>query len=344
LGDGRADRRLPTRGSGPGLSLDAVLTIFLHRDGATRRVTSIDRSWLDPASKTVLWVDLAEPTIPEFLILSDSFGFHPLSVEDARAELQYPKIEAYDGYLYVILHGIDFHAGDKSFATHDVDFFLGPNCLVTVHDGHSASIKALAESVERNPKLISEGPVALFHRIVDSMVDHYRPEIEKLENRIDELEDAVFEHPSTGLVREILLVKREVAGLRRVVIPQRDVVARLARRDYVDISTDMSFRFRDVHDHLVRIVDDTTIFQDRISGVLDAHLTSASNRLNEVMKVLTVMSTIFMPLTLLSGLWGMNLLLPRFPGGDAAQFWWICGIIVAVTAGMLAAFRVRRWI
>jgi magnesium transporter len=122
------------------------------------------------------------------------------------------------------------------------------------------------------------------------------------------------------------------------------VVARLARRDYVDISTDMSFRFRDVYDHLVRIADDATIFQERITGVLDAHLTSASNRLNEVMKVLTVMSTIFMPLTLLSGLWGMNIPLPRFPGSDAAQFWWLAGAMTVVITGMLAAFRVRRWI
>jgi magnesium transporter len=321
-----------------------MLTIFVHRKGQTEKVTSLDRSWLAPSSNTFVWVDLSAPTIPELLILSESFSFHPLSVEDARADLQYPKIEAYDGYLYVILHGIDFHAGDKGIATHDVDFFLGANYLVTVHDGHAVSITGLAASVVRNPKLMNEGPVSLFHRLVDSMVDHYRPEIEKLEARIDELEDAVFEHPSPTLVRDILLVKREVAGLRRVVIPQRDVVARLARRDYVDISTDMSFRFRDVFDHLVRIADDATIFQDRVTGVLDAHLTSASNRLNEVMKVLTVMSTIFMPLTLLSGLWGMNIGLPRFPGSDAAQFWWLSGIMTIVIAGMLAAFRARKWI
>jgi magnesium transporter len=321
-----------------------VLTIFIHRNGQTEQVKSLERAWLAPTSNTFVWVDLAAPSIPELLILSDTFAFHPLSVEDARADLQYPKIEAYDGYLYVILHGIDFHAGEKGIATHDVDFFLGSNYLVTVHDGHSASIKHLAESVVRNPKLMHEGPVSLFHRIVDSMVDHYRPEVEKLEARIDEIEDAVFDHPSRTLIREILLVKREVAGLRRVVIPQRDVVSRLARRDYVDISTDMSFRFRDVYDHLVRIADDATIFQDRITGVLDAHLTSASNRLNEVMKVLTVMSTIFMPLTLLSGLWGMNIGLPRFPGSDAAQFWWLSGIMVVVISGMLAAFRVRKWI
>lgn len=320
-----------------------MLTIFTHRNGRTERVTSLERSWLAPASNTFVWVDLAAPSIPELLILSETFAFHPLSVEDARADLQYPKIEAYDGYLYVILHGIDFHPGTQGLATHDVDFFLGSNYLVTVHDGHSPAIMTLVDSVERNPKLMHEGPVALFHRLVDSMVDSYRPEVEKLEERIDELEDAVFEKPSRTLVREILRAKREVAGLRRVVIPQRDVVSRLARRDY-DISTDMSFRFRDVYDHLVRIADDATIVQDRITGVLDAYLTSASNRLNEVLKVLTVMSTIFMPLTLVSGLWGMNVVLPRFPGSDALQFWWLSGIMTVVVIGMLAAFRVRRWI
>src|SRR5215213_9583647 len=157
-----------------------MLSIFIHRNGQTERVRSLDRSWLAPASNTFVWVDLAAPSIPELLILSDSFAFHPLSVEDARAELQYPKIEAYDGYLYVILHGIDFHAGEKGIATHDVDFFLGPNYLVTVHDGHSRSIAALKENICRNPKMMSEGPVPLFHRVVDTMVDGYRPEVEKL--------------------------------------------------------------------------------------------------------------------------------------------------------------------
>lgn len=126
--------------------------------------------------------------------------------------------------------------------------------------------------------------------------------------------------------------------------PQRDVVARLARRDFVDISTEMAFRFRDVYDHLQRIVDDAALVQDRITGILDAHLSNVSNRLNEVMKVLTVVATVFMPPTLLAGLWGMNVALPRFPGGDAAQFWWVAGISFATIATMLGAFRRRRWI
>jgi magnesium transporter len=321
-----------------------VITIFVHRNGRTEPATSIDRSWLNPAAGVSFWVDLVAPSIPEALILSDTFGFHPLSVEDAMAELHFPKIEPYDNYLYVILHGIDFHGGDRAFATHDIDFFLGPTYLVTVHDGHSRSIAALGENVVRNSKIMGEGPVSLFHRIVDAMVDHYRPEVERLEQELDEIEDAVFDRPSPTLARRILEVKRQVATLRRIITPQRDVVARLARREYVDISTDMSFRFRDVYDDLVRIADDALIFQDRITGILEAHLSNVSNRLNEVMKVLTVMTTIFMPLTLLTGMWGMNIPLPRFPGPEAAQFWWIGGIMVAASVAMLALFRRLRWI
>jgi magnesium transporter len=320
-----------------------VVSIFVQRNGQTERVTSIDRSWLNPSSGAFLWVDLAKPSVLDALILSDTFQFHRLAVEDAMSERQYPKAEAYDGFLYVILHGISFQQGSVCFATHDVDFFLGPTYLVTVHDGTSRSIADLSDHVVRNQKLMSEGPVALFHRIVDAMVDHYRPEIEQLEDRIDALEEAVFDNPRSELVRQILNEKRDVATLRRIIQPQRDVVARLARRDFVDISTEMSFRFRDVYDHLVRVSDDALIFQDRISGILDAHLSNVSNRLNEVMKVLTIVSVVFLPLMLLTGAYGMNIPLPHFPGSDRAQFWWLVGVSAVITVMMLMYFRRKRW-
>lgn len=321
-----------------------MITIFLHRNGQTEQATSIDRAWLNPAAGTLLWVDLATPSIPEWLILSDTFAFHPLSVEDSMSTLQYPKIEPYDGYLYIVLHGIDFHRAEHGFATHDVDFFLGRNFLVTVHDGNSRSIATLREHCPRNANLMGEGPVALFHRIVDAMVDHYRPEVEKLETGLDEIEDQVFAEHQPALVRDILDQKRDVSSLRRVVIPQRDVIGRIARREFVDISSEMALRFRDVYDHLVQLNDEAYIFQDRISGILDAHLSNVSNRLNRVMKVLTVLTTVFMPLTLLSGLWGMNVRLPQFPGGEAMQFWWVVGIMTVTVSVMLALFRRLRWI
>ena len=322
-------------------------TIFVHRNGQTEQTTRIDRAWLNQASGAFVWVDLAAPSIPETLILSDTFGFHPLAVEDARSPVQYPKAEAYDGYLYVILHGIDFDTtrpDDRGFGTHDVDFFLGANYLVTVHDGHSPSLIELRDHATRNPKILGEGPVALFHRIVDALVDAYRPEVGKLEDRIDAIEEAVLGRPDPKLSRRILQAKREVASLRRVVTPQRDVIARLARREFVDISTEMSFRFRDVYDHLVRITDDGLIFQDRLTGILDAHLSNISNQLNQVMKVLAVVATIFMPLTLLTGVYGMNVPLPHFPGGGTAQFWWLSGISAALVVAMLNVFRRIRWI
>jgi magnesium transporter len=321
-----------------------VITINVHRNGQTQLAGSLDRAWIAPASDAIVWVDLAAPSIPESLILSDTFAFHPLSVEDAMSARQYPKVETYEKYLYVILHGIDFHGAQHAFETHDVDFFIGTNYLVTVHDGHAAAIADLREHAARNAKVLGEGPIALFHRIVDAMVDGYRPEVEKLQDRLDDLEKSIFVDPDPALVKRILEEKRTVAGLRRIVTPQRDVIARLSRRDFAEISTEMSFRFRDVYDHLVRIADDAMMFQDRITGMLDAHLSNVSNRLNEVMKVLTVVSTIFMPLTLLTGIFGMNVPLPRFPGGDALQFWWLSGIMTLVVAGMLGLFRRKRWI
>ena len=260
------------------------------------------------------------------------------------SELQYPRIESYDGYLYVVLHGIDFHKAEHGFSTRDVDFFVGRNFLVTVHQGFSRSIEQLRDHCPRNSKIMGEGSIALFHRIVDAMVDHYRPEVEKLDAALVELEEAVFEQSDPNLVRDILAQKRDVASLRRVTTPQRDVIGRLARREFVDISSEMAIRFRDVHDHLVRVNEEASLFQDRITGILDAHLSSVSNRLGRVMKVLTVLTTVFMPLTLLSGLWGMNIPLPRLPGGDAAQFWWVVGIMVGAVATMLLVLRFRRWI
>src|SRR5215831_16526923 len=187
-----------------------MVSIFVHRNGQTQQVTSLDRTWLNPAAGAIVWVDLSDPSIPESLILSDTFAFHPLSVEDAMSARQYPKAEAYDGYLYVILHGIHFQKGDKRFRTHDIDFFVGPNYLVTVHDGDSGTLQEMRDHATRNPKILGEGPVALLHRIVDGMVDSYRPEMDKLEDRIDDLEKQIFDRPDPSLVRSILDEKRQI--------------------------------------------------------------------------------------------------------------------------------------
>jgi magnesium transporter len=314
----------------------------VRRNGALQRAERVEPEWLDPSSGTTVWVDLAGLAGDEMQILADVFHLHPLSIEDARSSIQFPKAEPYPGYLYVVLHGIDVSKGKQAFATRDVDFFIGPNWLLTVHDGQSRSIAYLREVCDRHERLLSEGPVGLFHRIVDAMVDHYRPVMEALEQRIDELEEEAFTGQSE-LARRMLTTRHELAEMRRVLMPQRDVIGRLARREFSAISDEMAYRFRDVHDHVVRLADEAILFQERVTGILEVNLASISNRLNQVMKVLTVMSTIFLPLTVLSGMWGMNVPLPHFPGGDAAQFWWVGGIMLVVAVGMLAVFRRNRW-
>jgi magnesium transporter len=321
-----------------------MLSVFVNLQGQVRKSTMIDPAWLRPDSTATVWVDLASPAEEEARILRDVFHFHELSIEDALAEVHHPKIETYDGYVYVILHGIDFQAAKHRFATHDTDFFLGRNYLVTVHDGTSRSIQRMRDVCQRSSHLLEDGPGALMHRIVDMMVDNYGPEVEKLSEKLDQVEQQVFGDPRRNLVKDILTLKRDVAAMRRVVLPQRDVVSRLARREFSVISEQIAYRFRDVYDHLVRLTDESMLFHDRLSSLLDAHLASVSNRLNQVMKVLTVIATIFMPLTVLTGMWGMNVPLPAFPGGNVLQFWWILAIMLVTAAAMLLLFRKRRWL
>jgi magnesium transporter len=320
-----------------------LITVFVHQNGQTRFVDRVEPEWLDPASGATLWVDLKAPGDAERQLLSGVFGFHPLSVDDAVSALQFPKIETYPGYLYVVLHGIHAEPQHTQFATRDVDFFLGRNYLVTVHDGDSRSINAIREVCNRHEHILKEGPVALMHRIVDRMIDNYRPVFEEIEARVGRLEDEAFAgHERLSL--RVMRLKRDVSSMRRVLVPQRDAIGRLARREFPMISDELTYRFRDVYDHVVRLTDEAILFQDRITGIFEVNLSSVSNRLNQVMKLLTVMSTIFLPLTVLTGMWGMNIPLPHFLGGPDVQFWWILGLMIAISGAMLVFFRRKKWL
>ena len=323
-----------------------MIQVFAHTHqlGTTRRADHVDPAWLRPDSGVTVWVDLMNPSPEEGRILSDVFHFHELAVEDALGTTHFPKVESYGEYLYLILHRIDFKAPEHCFRTYDVDFFLGPSYLVTIHSGDSRSIEQISQVCSRNARALGEGSAALMHRIIDAMVDNYRPEIEELGERLDELEQEVFEHSTPMLAKKILDFKADVSSLRRVVQPQRDVVGRLARREFPFIDEQISYRFRDVHDHLVRLADESMFFQDRITSLLDAHLTTVSNQLNSVMKVLTVIATVFMPLTFITGLYGMNVDLPHFGLGGTTVFWVLMVVMMGVVGGMLIYFHKRGWI
>jgi magnesium transporter len=320
--------------------------VLVHRDGVTQEAAAVDPAWLQPGAAEQLWVDLDATGDAERHVLANVFRFHDLAVEDALSDVHHPKIEAYEGFLYLILHGIAADGDDeqRGFDTRDVDFFLGPNFLVTVHHARSRSIEEERAICLRHESILSEGPAGLLHRLLDRMVDHYRPEVDRLEDRLEELERVVFESPADNPLRDILRLKADVGTLRRVALPQRDALNRLARREFTQIPDSLTFRFRDVYDGLVRLTDEAMIFQDRVTSLVDAYLSTQSNRLNQVMKVLTVIATIFMPLTVLTGVYGMNVDLPHLPGGSGAQFWWICGIMLGLSGAMLWGFRRMRWL
>jgi magnesium transporter len=319
-------------------------SILVHRDGVTTRADAVDLAWIAPGAGELVWVNIDGPSDDDRPLLEGTFHFHELAVEDALAARHHPKIEAYDGFLYLILHELAPFEDMRGTQTEDIDFFLGRNFLVSVHTARSPAIAASQMVCAKYHDVLAEGPVALLHRIVDDMVDGYRPCVDILEARMEALEKTVFEDPNVNPLKEILALKIDVASLRRVAVPERDVVGRLARREFAEIPEAMAYRFRDVYDHLVRLAEEAVLFQDRMTGLLDAYVSTQSNRLNQVMKVLTVIATIFMPLTVLTGMYGMNVPLPHLPGGEAAQFWWILAFMAALTGGMLWFFRRMRWL
>jgi magnesium transporter len=326
------------------VTADMTVQILVYRDGQTVEADQIDPAWLKPDAPELLWVDITEGGESERRLLLDVFGLHELAVEDALAEVHHPKIESYDGVLYLILHRIVPGIGHTGFETRDVDFFLGRNFLITVHLDQSRSIEEIQSLCLRHSLALAAGPAAVRHRIVDRIVDHYRPEVDALEDRIETLEQDVFESSDRDTLRQILQMKADLASLRRVTLPQRDAIGRLARREFPHITETLGYRFRDVYDDLVRLTDQAVMFQDRITGLLEAYLSLQSNRLNKVMKVLTVIATIFMPLTVLTGMYGMNVDLPQLPGGGQVQFWWVFAMMLSISVGMLWLFRRIGWL
>jgi magnesium transporter len=320
-----------------------MIRYFVHRGGRTAPAETFDPAWFATEPATTVWADVADPTAEDGQILRAHFGIHDLAVADAIEKTPHPKIEAFGDVLYVVLHGIDFQATAHAFTTHDTDFFLATRFLVTVHDGRRRSIDHVTTLCARSDRILAEGPVGLMHRIVDTMVDHYRPEVEELEEWLDDLERQVLESPGDRLTAEILAVKRDISSLRRIVYPQRDAIGRLARREFDLIDQELAYRFRDVYDALVHIADDAMIFQERVTGILDAHLASVSIQLAQASKLIAVVATLFGPLTVLTGLYGMNVPLPHMPGGEGAQFWWVVSLMAAAGVAMFLWFRRSGW-
>jgi magnesium transporter len=235
-------------------------SIFVHRDGRTEPVTSIERSWLNPAAQVYVWVDLAAPSIPESLVLTDTFSFDPLAVEESRCTRHSPKIDKYTEYFFAAVTGPDA----------DCAFFVGWRFIVSVHWEESKAIAALIDSLQHRGKQFDEGPFALFHRLVDAMTDAFKPEVERLGSRAEAAEKRVLGKPTVDDVRELLAARQDAFVLSQRLARQSSAIKKIERREVATCSEDMAFRFRDVRNQLERLSDDTVIVHQRLGDLLTA--------------------------------------------------------------------------
>ena len=321
-----------------------MIRSFLCRGDAL--LTDLDRdqirAFLD-APDGNLWVDLESPSDEEYGILSDVFRFHPLAVEDAHKGIELPKADVYEGYLYLVVHRINVDFEERRVTPREMDIFLSDRYLVTVHDEVSASAAAVASRIQGSPSLLAAGPDVVMHEIIDRIVDRYFPFLDHWEDEIDDLEEAILAGEiQDHILEKALDLRREVAELRKSLGPQRDMIQRLSRRDLPHISEKAALYFRDVQDHLVRIFQTLENHREHIASLFEAYMATSSNRLNKVMKRLTSFATIFLPLSFLAGVYGMNF--AHMPGlGHPYGFFLFLGLMGAVAGGTLWYFKTRGW-
>jgi magnesium transporter len=295
-----------------------------------------------------IWVDLdAGPSeeANQFLLW---LGLHDLTVEDIWHERLVPKVEDFDSYLVVLVHGVHReHRRDGELAVVEIEIVLGKGFVVTHAHGESRSIAAVRDEVRRTGRCLKKGPVWVLHGVLDHLVDHYTPLLDEYDETLDQLEVDIVEKAGTpkgrGLLPRIFAVKRELQQLRRIAAHQREILLRLSRAEFDEIPRDTTPFFRDVYDHFVRVTDLAEGYRELVTSAMEAYLSVQSNRMNEVMKTLTLISTVMLPLTFIAGIYGMNFdVMPelRWRYGYPMAL----GLMAAVTVGILLFFRKRRWL
>jgi magnesium transporter len=296
----------------------------------------------------LLWVDLADES-PNVCapILRDTFGFHPLAVDDALEEAHVPKVDDWGRYIYLVLHAIVFDPlNDDPLTTLELDVFLGRNYLVTYQAQSLAAVDRVWAACQRDERHLQHGVGHLLYRVADELVADYMPAIERIDEAIDQIEDQVFDKPTPSMLQSIFVLKRALLHLRRIIAPQREVLNKLARGDYAVIDAEQRIFFRDVYDHLVRLHDIAESLRDLVGSALDTYLSVVNNRMNEVMKTLTVITTLFMPITFLVGFFGTNFFQPVARLNvftDNTAFALFMAAMILLPAGMYAWMRKRAW-
>ena len=296
----------------------------------------------------VLWVDFTgeDPESSEQVLLK-TFGFHPLAVDDALHETHVPKVDDWEQYLYIAMHAISFTSGEQDIDAIELDIFLGENYIVTHHDLPIQALNRVWDVCTKDARHIKRGADHLLYKLTDELIVDYMQVVETLDEEIELVEDEVLGKPSSEVVQNIFTLKRATLHLRRVLSPLREVLNKLARDDYAVIDAKDRVYFRDVYDHLVRLHDISESLRDLVGGVLDTYLSVINNRMNEIMKTLTLITTIFMPISFVVGFYGMNFFTPTFdvllPWTGRLAFMMMMIVIIGTPIGMVLWMRRRKW-
>lgn len=290
-----------------------------------------------------LWVDLENPTDEEIRqVLEGVFGFHPLAIEDCVTPSSLPKIEDYEDYLFIVTHAVDFTRTEK-FNTTELDLFLGKEFLVTFHRKALRSIDALVEKINRATGVIARGPDRIAHTILDNLVDLFKPVTDELRAEIEEIEARILAESSDTLLTSLLEVRNEVAHLRQIIRPQRDVINRLAHGETKIIRAIMQPYYRDLRDNLLRIEQTAAGFADELLVSFDLYLNKSASQTNDGIKVLTALTAITLPPIVIGTWYGMNFQhIPEI--ASPAGYWVALGVMLASTGAMFLWCKRRGWI
>lgn len=290
----------------------------------------------------VVWINLLQPTPEELEVVSQALNLHELTLEDLQSPSVRPKVEEFEDHILVVFKALNFNEGEDILDVINLNMLLFKNMLITVHLKPLVSIRELLEEEAKRPVGLQKGPAFVMYSILDRVVDRYFGLMDDLDDTTEEIQSRIFERFDPDVSSLIFEWKARVAHLRRRVGPQREMLMNLANRPHPLIAPKIQVYYRDVYDHLIRIHDNLESYRDILQGAMDSYMTQTSNRMNEVMKVLSIVATIMLPLGILTGLYGTNF--EVLPGSKGPfSFWIFVGCMLAVAAGATIFFRLRRW-
>lgn len=318
---------------------------------------------------SVVWLDIEAPTNEDVKILRDEFGFHPLAIEDATRAHERPKVDAYEhavlqhplapddetpsppadgeipgrqAYYFVVFYEAEFDGSRDRVMVEAINLFVGMNYLVTVHQGPTHNVQSTLARWKAPDSPLGNTVGALVHAFLDAIVDDYFPLMDHVADRVEELEDSIFERFTEQAIQSIFGLKKDLLSMRRIVAPERDVLNVLLRRELpIFRPADVAY-LQDVYDHIVRVTDNIDTYRDLLSSALDSYLSLQSNYLNQIVKVLTIASIILMAASLVTGFYGMNFAhMPELRWGIGSL--WALFLIVLITAGLAIYFKRKGW-